>query len=125
MACVVLGVCGFGGGSFLGSPNLLLGPVLTANPAGFTCPVQEIQLYLAGVVSFLFHNKFHIHLHQRWGPITEHWSNTANVPHSAMRRDGGRRVEGKICMRFRNQLRLVRTQVGVSSVGQREMCWRL
>jgi hypothetical protein len=35
MACVVLGFCDCRWISFLGSPNLLLGPVLNANPAGF------------------------------------------------------------------------------------------
>lgn len=40
MACVVLGFFGFGWVSFLGSPNLLLGPPLKANPAGVTCPVH-------------------------------------------------------------------------------------
>lgn len=50
MACVVLGFCDCRWISFLGSPNLLLGPVLNANPAGFIRPVHSIQLYLAGVV---------------------------------------------------------------------------
>lgn len=40
MACVILGFRVFGRVSFLGSPNLLLGPVLSANPAGVTCPVR-------------------------------------------------------------------------------------
>lgn len=50
MACVVLGFCDCRWISFLGSPNLLLGPVLNANPAGFIRPVHSIQLYLTGVV---------------------------------------------------------------------------
>lgn len=58
MACIVLGFCVFWWVSFLGSPNLLLGPVLSANPAGLTCPVHWIQLYLLRDVSFLFHNEF-------------------------------------------------------------------
>lgn len=50
MACVVLGFCDCRWISFLGSPNLLLGPVLIANPAGFVYPVCSTQLYLTGVV---------------------------------------------------------------------------
>lgn len=50
MACVVLGFCDCRWISFLGSPNLFLGPVLSANPAGFVRPVHSIRLYLTGVV---------------------------------------------------------------------------
>lgn len=63
MACVVLVFGGFWWVSLLGSPDLLLGPVLRANPAGLTCPVHQIQLYFAGV--FLVPHEIHIHLHQR------------------------------------------------------------
>jgi hypothetical protein len=35
-------------------------------PAGFVCLVHYIQLYLMGVVSFLFHNELHIRLHQSY-----------------------------------------------------------
>lgn len=43
MACVVLVFRGVWWVSLLGSPSLLLGPVLRANPAGFACPAQQIQ----------------------------------------------------------------------------------
>lgn len=44
MACIVLGFCIFGWISFLDSPNLLLGPVLSANPAGFISPFRCITV---------------------------------------------------------------------------------
>lgn len=70
---------------------------------------------------------FHMHctpISVRDDGLYEHWSNTANPP--PQRHVHGGREEGEVyCMGFRNQLWLVRSEVGVRLVGQREMCWRL
>lgn len=93
MACVVLGVCGFWWVSFCGSPNLLLGSVLSANPAGFICPVHETQLYHAGVVSYLFHSKSHIHLHQSYSLLMSTGLMQPTLPHNTLLMEEGRRVK--------------------------------
>lgn len=117
MAFVVLGFCDCRWISFLGSPNLLLGPVLSANPAGFIRPVHSIQLYLAGLF-FLVPQWI---AHQSWWPKSEHWSNTAKPPHSAVVKEVGEIY----CIGFRNWLWFVRMEVGVSLIGPRETCRRL
>lgn len=124
MACVVLGFCGFGWVSFLGSPNLFLGPILMQTQQVSSVLSIRYHSVLRGGISFLFHGELHIRLRLRWWPINEHWSNIANPP--PRHHVHGGKEEGKIyCRGFRNQSWLVRTKVGVSLVGQREMCWRL
>lgn len=120
MACVVLGFCDCRWISFLGSPNLLLGPVLNANPAGFVRPVRSIQLNLAGVVpSYSTMNCTTMSIR-----ADGLWMSTGliqpNLPHSIVVKEVGE----VYWIGFRNRLWFVRMEVGVSLVGQRETCWR-
>lgn len=89
MACVVLGFCDCRWVPFLGFPSLLLGPVLNANPAGFRLPCPFYSTISGGGCSFLSHNELHMHVHQSWWSMSEHWSNTTKPSPTALWSGGG------------------------------------